>query len=276
MEKVFWSAVKRVFIFTLLAQFLTLLITPKFYVSPIAEEVYEPFGRTIEGAVANSLPLLAVIFLFSLFILFLVKLKKLNLIKAIVVGFLLGSVFSINSILLSTIFPDSTLPILFSTSLSILILLSAYSKKFRFLSKFFSLIIASEVAAYFSTILRPPTVLIFPILLAVYDIYAVFAGPLKKIIGKPKKVGKAVKVKLDFLPFLIVDFGFIKVGLGDIIFYSMLPSVAFMVYGIERMLVTLLATNLGVLTTLFILRKKRIPLPGLPIPMLLGVISLIL
>lgn len=275
MEKVFRLAVRRVLVFTLLAQFFTLLITPRFYSSPIAEEVYEPFGKSLEGAIANSLPLLASIFLFSLLLLFLIKLKKLNLIKTMIVSFILASTFFINSILFSTIFPNSILPIILSILLAVLILLTAYLKKFSFFSKFLSLIIASEVAAYFATILQPPTVLVFPILLSIYDIYSVFAGPLKKIIGKGEAKKATIKAKLDFLPFLILDFGFIKVGLGDIIFYCMLPAVAFMVYGLEKMFLTIIATNIGVLITLLLLRRKRIPLPGLPIPMLLGVLSLI-
>jgi len=74
---------------------------------------------------------------------------------------------------------------------------------------------------------------------------------------------------------LIVDFDLIKIGLGDVVFYSMLPATAFMLFGLQKMLLTLVATNLGVLITIYLLRKKRIPLPGLPIPMFLGVLSLL-
>jgi hypothetical protein len=276
MEKQFSSAALRVLSFTLLAQFLAILITEKFYFSPLAEEVYEPFGKTVEGAVANSLPLLLSIFTFSIFLVFLVKFKKFSLIKAIVTGFLIGSVFSLNIILFSTIFPDSEiLPWFFSMLLVFLVLLVAYTKTFSLLSKFLSLLIGAEAAGYFATILQPPTVFVFPLLLAFYDIYAVFSGPLKKIIGKPIRRRKALKLKIDFFPLLIIDFGFIKIGIGDVVFYSMLPAVGFMLFGLQRMLLTILATNIGVILTLFLLKKKKIPLPGLPIPMFLGVLTLI-
>lgn len=276
MEKQFNVASVKLLLSTLIAQFLAIIFTKSFYSSPLAEEVYEPFGSSLEGAVANSLPLIASIFVFSFFLAFLVKWKKFNFIKALVTGFLIGSMFSINFILFSTFFPSSTfLPWLASIFLVLLIFLTAYFKSFYFLSKFLSIFIAAEIAGYFATILQPPTVFVFPLLLAIYDIYAVFKGPLKKIIGKPVRTKKGVKIKIDFLPLLIVDFDFIKIGLGDVVFYSMLPAVAFMLYSLERMVFTLIATNLGVLLTLYLLRKKRIPLPGLPIPMLLGVLSLI-
>jgi presenilin-like A22 family membrane protease len=276
MEKRFDSALFRVLSFTLVAQVLAILITQKFYFSPLAEEVYEPFGSTVEGAIANSLPLLLTIFLFSMFLLFLVKFKKFNLVKAIVTSFLIGSVFSLNLILFSTVFPGEILPLLLSLSLVCLVFLVVYTKTFSFLSKLLSLLIGAEAAGYFATILQPPTVYIFPVLIALYDIYAVFAGPLKKILNIPSKGKKAIKMKIDFLPLLIIDFGFVKIGLGDIVFYSMLPSVGFMLFGLKKMVLTLLATNLGVLLTLYLLRKKRIPLPGLPIPMVLGVLALVI
>ncbi|MEM5766491.1 MAG: hypothetical protein QW423_02580 [Candidatus Aenigmatarchaeota archaeon] len=277
MKNQFSLASLKVLIFTLFAQFLAIFFTKIFYVSPIAEEVYEPFGNTLEGAVANSMPLIVSIFLFGLFLAFLVKFKRFNFIKAFVIGFLIASVFSINLILFSTIFPDSLfLPWLISILLVFLIFLTAYFKKFYFISKLLSLLIGAEVAGYFATILQPPTVFVFPILLAVYDIYAVFGGPLKKILDKPVRTKRGFKARIDFLPILILDFNFVKIGLGDIIFYSMLPAVGLMLYGLWKMVLTLIATNFGVLLTLSLLKKKRIPLPGLPIPVLFGVLALIL
>ncbi|MEM5829648.1 MAG: hypothetical protein QW040_03025 [Candidatus Aenigmatarchaeota archaeon] len=275
MEKQFKLMSVNVLTFTLAAQFLAIFFTKIFYISPIVEEVYEPFGNTIEGAIANSLPLVASIFIFGFFLAFLVKWRKFNLVKALITSFLISSIFSINLILFSTIFLDPILPWTLSIFLAFLIFLTAYFKSFYPLSKFLSLLIGAEVAGYFATILQPPTIFVFPILLAIYDIYAVFAGPLKKILGGP--VGRRkLKIRLDFLPLLIVDFNFVKIGLGDIIFYSMLPAVGLMLYSLEKMVFTLIATNLGVLLTIYLLRKKKTPLPGLPIPMFLGILALIL
>lgn len=277
MEKSFKSSFYQLLLFTLLAQFFTIFIAQVFSSSPLSEEVYAPFGQTAEGAVANSLPLILSVFIFGFLISLLVNFRKFNFIKAFLTIVLIFSVFSMSIILFSVLLPESIiLPFLISIALSALIVLVAYFKRFMFLSKFFSLFIGAEVGGYFATILQPPTIFVLPLLLAAYDIYAVFAGPLKRIIGKPAK-GRRIskKARLDFLSLLIVDFNFLKVGLGDIIFYSMLPAAGFMLFGLQKMLVTLLATNLGIVLTLYLLKKKKIPLPGLPIPMLLGILALV-
>lgn len=276
MEEKFKLAIAKVLIFTLITQIFALFITRNLHATPLVEEAYEPFGETVEGAIANSLSLVAVIFIFGIFLAFLVKFKKFNFIKTIVTCFLATSVFSITLIFSSTIFPNALVAWAISIFTSLLVVLVAYFKTFSFLSKFISFFVGAEAAGYFATILQPPTVFVFPILLAAYDVYAVFSGPLKKILGKPKRVKGKLKVKLDFLPLLIVDFELIKIGLGDIVFYSMLPAVGFVLFGVEKMLLTMLATNIGVILTLLLLMKKKIPLPGLPIPMLLGVLSLLL
>lgn len=277
MEKSFKSSLYQLLLFILLAQFLTILITYEFSSSLLAEEVYSPFGETVEGAIANSIPMILPVFIFGLLISMLVKFKKFNFIKAFLTIVLIFSTFSMSFILFSVLLPDSIiLPLLISILLSSLTVLVAYSERFRFLSKSLSLFIGAEVGGYFATILHPPTIFILPLLLAAYDIYAVFAGPLKRIIGRPTKAKRLLKrAKFDFLSILIVDFNFLKVGLGDIIFYSMLPAAGFMLFGLQKMLFTILATNIGVVLTLVLLNKKKIPLPGLPIPMLLGILALI-
>jgi len=278
MEKKFKSSIFQILVFVILTQFLAIYFTYKFSFSPLTEEVYEPFGQTVEGAVENSIPMILSVFVFGLFIAFFIKLRKFNFIKIFLTTLLIFSTFFINQILFSVIFPESVyLPWIASALLVFLVFLVTYYKKFNLLSKLLSLLIGAECAGYFATILTPPTVFILPLLMAAYDIYAVFAGPLKKIVGKPTKVkGPLKKLKLDFLSLLIVDFHFVKIGLGDMIFYSMLPATAFMLFGLQRMLLTILATNVGAVLTLFLLNKKKIPLPGLPIPMLLGVLALVL
>ena len=277
MKKYFKSPVFYLLLFTILAQFLAVYITYRFSFSLLAEEVYEPFGQTIEGAVANTIPIILLLLVFGFFIAFLVRFRKFNFIKAILIGALMSSTFSLNLILFSTIFSESSyLPWIISFFLTILVFSVAYFKRLSFLSKSLSLFIGAEAAGYFATILQPPTVFILPLMLAAYDIYAVFAGPLKMIIGKPVKAKTGLKkAKLDFLSLLIIDFGFVKIGLGDIVFYSMLPATAFMLFGLQKMFLTIIATNLGVVLTMILLIRKKIPLPGLAIPMLLGVLTLI-
>ncbi len=139
--------------------------------------------------------------------------------------------------------------------------------------------VGAEVGSFFAGTLSPLSsfpwmALLLPLAFAAYDIYAVFRGPLKHLIGtSPGLALNGMSVKL----------GEFTLGLGDIVFYTMLPSLAlyYLAYsasyidGVLASLVTILVIDAGVAVTLFLLSKRRL-LPGLPIPMLLGVATVAL
>jgi len=126
--------------------------------------------------------------------------------------------------------------------------------------------VGAEVGSFFAETLSPWTALALPIAFSIYDIYAVFRGPLKALIGTAPNialVGMSIKA------------GEFTLGLGDIVFYTLLPSLALYQFeprfGVLPALVTVLAIDIGMVITLFLLSRRRL-LPGLPIPMLLGVL----
>ena len=97
--------------------------------------------------------------------------------------------------------------------------------------------------------------------LAVYDVFAVYKGP----------VGKIAASGLDQLQGLSFSFKDIQMGLGDLVFYSMLMGVMFFSF-IPNFLPTVMAIVgilAGSIVTFFALEKKGI-FPGLPFPILLG------
>jgi C4-dicarboxylate transporter len=69
--------------------------------------------------------------------------------------------------------------------------------------------------------------------------------------------------------------GEFSIGTGDTIFYSMLPALAFYQFNLTYALYTLVAVDVGVVITLYLLSRSRL-LPGLPIPMALGLGTLLL
>lgn len=100
------------------------------------------------------------------------------------------------------------------------------------------------------------------LLLAVYDVFAVFRGP----------VGKIALKGLDNLPGISFSFGGVHVGLGDLTFYSMLVSRIFLSYG----WLALVAATSGVLLGSFLSFKmveKKGMFPGLPFSVLLGLFA---
>jgi presenilin-like A22 family membrane protease len=105
--------------------------------------------------------------------------------------------------------------------------------------------------------------------LAVYDIFAVYRGP----------VGKIAEAGLDQLHGLSFSFKEIQMGLGDLVFYSMLLGIMIFEFfeianplSILPAIVAILGILAGSMITFFMLDKKGI-FPGLPFPILLGLVG---
>ena len=97
--------------------------------------------------------------------------------------------------------------------------------------------------------------------LAVYDVFAVYYGP----------VGKIAHLGLDQLQGLSYSFKEVQMGLGDLVFYSMLSGIMLFNFGLISCLVSLAGILVGSFLTLVMLEKKGI-FPGLPFPILLGLV----
>lgn len=97
--------------------------------------------------------------------------------------------------------------------------------------------------------------------LAIYDIFAVYKGP----------VGKIAQSGLDQLQGLSFGFKDIQMGLGDLVFYSMLTGT--MIFGFPSSFYPVIASVIGIIAgsimTFFMLEKRGI-FPGLPFPIVLG------
>ena len=99
------------------------------------------------------------------------------------------------------------------------------------------------------------------VFLAVYDVFAVYKGP----------VGKIAQSGLDELQGLSFSFKDIQMGLGDLVFYSLLTGA--MVFGFPSSFYPVIASIIGIMAgsivTFYMLEKKSI-FPGLPFPIMLG------
>ncbi|MDR1991882.1 MAG: presenilin [Nitrososphaerota archaeon] len=102
------------------------------------------------------------------------------------------------------------------------------------------------------------------VFLSVYDIFAVYKGPVGKI---------AQSSGLDQLPGLSFSFKEIQMGLGDLVFYSMLTGT--MIFGFPQSFLPVIASMVGIIVgsviTFYMLEKKSI-FPGLPFPIFLGLV----
>ncbi|MFX0051743.1 MAG: hypothetical protein ACFE8U_10685 [Candidatus Hermodarchaeota archaeon] len=156
---------------------------------------------------------------------------------------------------------------------------------------FFGAMIGSMLAVHLGLL----TTLLILIGLSIYDIFAVFRGPLKGIIEHGRKTaeefekniellneGEIEYEKVPLLPALpVYSTPLINIGLGDFAFFSMLISAAVVIsaslsnsislplIATLPLVFTLLGLFLGAYFTFKLLEKER-ALPGLPLPIFGG------
>lgn len=96
--------------------------------------------------------------------------------------------------------------------------------------------------------------------LAIYDLFAVFKGPIGKI---------AAKTELDDFVGAVFTYKDLTVGMGDMVFYSMLASTAMINFGLYSFTAASLGIILGAFLGFKMLEAREI-FPGLPIALGLG------
>ncbi|UCG89739.1 MAG: hypothetical protein JSU57_04500 [Candidatus Heimdallarchaeota archaeon] len=152
---------------------------------------------------------------------------------------------------------------------------------------FFGAMIGSMLAIHLGLL---TTVLIL-VGLSLYDIYAVFRGPLKGIIDHGREVAEQNESnmasynegeyeKVPLLPALpVYSTPLINIGLGDFAFFSMLISAAVVIGDGLATPIPLIAALVGLFVGAFYtfrLLKKERALPGLPLPIFGGLGCLVL
>lgn len=111
------------------------------------------------------------------------------------------------------------------------------------------------------------TPLLIPLVLAAWDIYAVFRGPLKRIVtgDKPSRL----------LSLLVARVGSTSIGLGDLVAYTLLVLFAIARFGSPVPLAVGIAIVAGLGVTIWLLRTNRLKaIPALPIPVALAMIPI--
>lgn len=244
-----------------------------------------PGGPGATGSAVNVIFYVGFAFAATLLLLWLLRRKRLSSFKTLVFTSLAVSSFALTFITSDGLFAQYLAPsagplaelaadLAVSVAVVALIGYTIFVKNRPWLSTIVIAFVGAEVGSFFAT-LPLYTALLLPAAFSIYDIYAVFKGPLKSLIGTGEKVA---------LVGMSIRAGEFTLGLGDIVFYTMLPSLplaqliansssASVVSATSAAFATLAVMDIGVVATLFLLSKRRL-LPGLPIPMLLGLLVL--
>jgi hypothetical protein len=216
----------------------------------------------------------------ALVILMMILKRKLILLRYLIVSLLSFSIFYI---ILFYVLPLTDIIFLNSIGFSffIIILVSSFLVYGAFYSNnnFYhsvSLIITTcSVGALLGTVFNLLQISVILILFSIYDVFSVFFGPIGKISkelnqrGNYDESAKGIDPNIDLTLYgLFLKMGSIEIGIGDLVFYSVLVSNIAM-QGLFYYLLVLVGLLIGFFLTIYMTRKYTV-FPGLPIPILIS------
>lgn len=263
------SALIFVLFIQVFAVLITLLNAPVYSVTGYS---YTPLGTSAAGSAGNALLFVASVFIATIIMLWLVRKKMTLSFKFLIFGAIALSAYFLTLITLDSLLSFlnlglDTVPleIIISFTPVIAIAYTTFFNGSKLISTAVLALLSAEVGSFFASTFPPITALLLPVIFSVYDIYAVFKGPLRELVTiAPSNV----------LTNLSVRVGEFTIGLGDTMFYAMLPSFSAYMLSLECTIFTLSAIDIGFIITLYLLSKRRL-LPGLPIPMALGLVTIL-
>jgi presenilin-like A22 family membrane protease len=226
-----------------------------------------PIPETTPGApYGNALYFVVLIAISATVFYFLLKRKSKNIIKGLIVVALTTASLLLSLVYLSAIlafFPIiDNLWVLIALSIIVAVLFDLSIFRFGSTARNVAVVaIGGALGIFFGFSIPLYSAVIILAFLAVYDVIAVYKGP----------VGKIAASGLDQLQGLSFSFKDMQMGLGDLVFYSMLMGVVFFNF-VPNILPTAMAIVgilAGSIITFFVLERKSI-FPGLPFPILLG------
>ena len=259
--------------------------------SNILAEVETPFSRSpsMEASIYNLIVFMTLIGFGSILLYILVKFRKISILKLLFLSSLALSLLGITEIYILAFSTILSLEYIFLEDLSILIaavvsLLTVYTiatSENEYIIALLMLFYGSSAGSLFGVLLPIWTIVLVAVALSLYDLYSVFKGPLKHLIELEKSRsptssrGGAMRRDSIFRG-AVVPFKGLYLGIGDVIFYSMMASAVFLkpYPSILRLMVAVVALSLGAYIT-FKLVEKRGALPALPLPLLLTILAYI-
>lgn len=221
-----------------------------------------PFPETPSGGVSNAIYFVVLVAVGATLLYFLLKWKSRKL-MTFLIGFALTTAFFLVSIVyleaLFTYVPSSTLIVVI---LSVIVTGLADFAVFKFggtAGNTAIICLGGALGVFFGASIPVYSAVLILVFLAVYDVFTVYYGP----------VGKIANAGLDQLRGLSFSFKDIEMGLGDLVFYSLLTGNMLFHFGVVSCFVSLVGVIAGSFVTFLMLERRRV-FPGLPFPIILG------
>ncbi|MGA2386738.1 MAG: presenilin family intramembrane aspartyl protease [Candidatus Bathyarchaeia archaeon] len=230
-------------------------------------------GNSPSAPVGNAIYFVVLVAISATVFYLLLKRRSKNIIKGLIyvamtAASLLLSLFYINA-LLAYVPSLNSLFVLVPLSLVVTVLFDVAVFRLGSLARNVAVVgIGGALGIFFGFAIPLWSAVLILAFLAVYDVFAVYRGPVGKIAESSGG--------LDQLQGLSYSFKDIQMGLGDLVFYSMLTGSMFFYFihsyvpfGVLPCLVSVVGIMAGSVITLFMLERKGI-FPGLPFPIMLG------
>ncbi|MGB9853597.1 MAG: presenilin family intramembrane aspartyl protease [Candidatus Bathyarchaeales archaeon] len=222
-----------------------------------------PFPEDPVGSVGNAFYFVILVGAGATLLFFLLKTRSHRLIS-FVTGFALAmAFFTLSLIYLFAAFSFVALPrsefillgAAFITVLACYVIFRTRSK----IGDLIVLLLGGALGAFLGASVQTLSAVLILCFLAVYDMIAVYRGP----------VGKIAREGLERFRGLSFSFKNIQMGLGDLTFYSMLAGHIFLNFGFLPCLASMIGILVGCFTAFKMLEKRGI-FPGLPFPIVFG------
>jgi presenilin-like A22 family membrane protease len=222
-------------------------------------------GDSPGASIGNGLYFVILIALAATVFYVLIKRKNKRVIKGLIVLSMTTASLLLSVVYLLALFPyfDGVYYVIAATAIGITILFDLAI--FRFGSNPRNVVVVclgGALGIFFAKYVPLSSALVLLVFLAVYDVIAVYKGPVGKIANSSG---------LDMLQGLSFSFKDIQMGLGDLVFYSMMMGA--MVFSFPQSILPTVTSMVGILAgsiiTFFALEKKGM-FPGLPFPIMLG------
>lgn len=226
-----------------------------------------PIPESTPGApIGNALYFVVLLAVAATMFYFLIKRRSKNVIKALIVVALTTASLLLSLVYISALlsyFPsDYDFYILIASTIFITVLFDFAIFRLGSIARNVAVVcVGGALGIFFGFSIPLFSAIAILAFLAVYDVIAVYKGP----------VGKIAQSGLDQLQGLSFSFKDIQMGLGDLVFYSMLIGTLFFSFlpDYRPTVMAVVGILVGSVITFYMLEKKGI-FPGLPFPIMLG------
>ncbi len=240
--------------------------------SKIELETITMFPETPSGATLNMLVYVIPMATVATAMYFLVKYGLERILKYLLKIAVVVVLFALLNWYMNALVRITTLPtwlsetILIAAPILLTILMTYIINKATGLTQIFTVtILGAMIGTFLGTSIPTMTAVVLLMGLSVYDIIAVYRGPIKKI---------AEKTDLEDLTGATFTYRDLTVGLGDVVFYTMLAGHAMFNFGSA----VYLATSVGLLVGTFLgfkMLERREMFPGLPLSLISGLLVML-